>query len=96
MSELKVNKAEVRKKAQNLSDAVEDYLSFGNKPFDEERKLLKGMNTDFTAKFREILGNVNDTNKDIVKDLEGVANKAIEIIDKFEDIDEKGASQVKG
>ena len=94
MGDLKVDKASAQKAGQNLSDAVEDYKNFGDKPFKEEISMLNSMNADFTEHFKTILKNINDTNATIIKDLEGAAKKAIEIVDKFEEVDDKAKNQM--
>lgn len=96
MGELKVDKEKMRKAAMNLGDDVEEYKKFGKKPFKEEIAMLKGMNTDFLAHFNTTLKNINDSNAAIIKNFEGMANKSKEIVDKFEDLDEKVAEKIGG
>lgn len=94
MGKLKVDKESVRKAATKLGDAVDDYKDFGKKPFQDEIAMLKSMNADFTEQLKTLLKNTNDSNVTIIKDLEGAAKKAKEIIDKFEEIDEEAANKI--
>jgi len=95
MSKLDLDKKTVRTAGKNLGEAVEDYSDFGKKPFTDEIEMLNGMNTDFTAHFRTILMNINDSNAGMLKNLEEAAKKAIEIVDKFEEVDENAVGKMK-
>ena len=95
MSELKVNQEGMRKVAQKLSDDVEDHKVFGKKPFENELAMLKGMNTDFTERFKAVLRNINDGHRSIIEELEDITNKAIKVADEFEALDEKLTGKMK-
>ena len=92
---LKLDKESVRNAATSLSEAIEEYQGFGEEPFESEIALLGSMNTDFLAKFKTMLENINRSNAKTLSELEEAAKKAVEIVDTFEGIDTSTAEKIK-
>lgn len=51
--------------AEKISEHVDDYKSFGKRPFDDDIDDLENMNSDFVAKLKIMVENLNSGNKSI-------------------------------
>lgn len=91
---LKIDQAAMQKQVTLIKEAVEDYKSFGDKPFEEYIEAMNDMNTDFLAKFKVMLGDLNDSNGNLIKELEEIAGLTEEILKTFQKIDDKAASSM--
>ncbi|MDE6626524.1 MAG: hypothetical protein K2K56_09165 [Lachnospiraceae bacterium] len=91
---LKIDEEALQKQVTLIKDAVGDYKNFGDKPFEESIEALNDMNTDFLAKFRVMLGDLNDSNGNVIKELEEIASLAEEILKTFQKIDDDAAASM--
>lgn len=91
---LKIDKENLRIQAVNIKDAVDQYKQFGQSPFKEEITAMEGMNTDFIAKFKVMLDDLDDGNSKAIKALEEIAELTEEILETFEKIDEDAAASM--
>lgn len=85
---LKVDDSALLIQAAKIKDAVEDYKAMGEKPFDEDIEALNKMNTDFTAKLKEMIKNLNSDNKKMVKALDKIVENTEKIVKNLQDVDE--------
>lgn len=74
--------------AAKIKDAVDDYKAIGEKPFDDDIEALNKMNTDFTAKLKEMIKNLNSGNKKMIKALDKIAENTEKIVKNLQEVDE--------
>lgn len=91
---LKIDEETMQKQVTLIKDAVEDYKNFGDKPFDEFIEAMNDMNTDFLAKFKVMLGDLNDSNGNVIKELEEIASLTEEILKTFQKIDDDAVASM--
>jgi len=91
---LKIDNENLHTQAADIKEAVEQYKQFGENPFSEELTALEEMNTDFTAKFKTMLEDLDDGNSKSVEALEEIAELTEEILETFEKIDEDAAASM--
>lgn len=89
---LKLDEEEMRAKTKELNDAVSEYLSFAQDPFSAELSYLDSMNTDFLAKFKTMIEDLDESNAAEIETIQEITDMADEIVDTFEDIDETAAN----
>lgn len=91
---LEIDMEVMQTQAQAVSDAVEAYKKFGENPFDEEVASLEDMNTDFIAKYKVMLGDLNDGNSKVIETLEEIADLTKQILDNFEKVDAEAVASM--
>ena len=91
---LKINKEQMQSQIDDIKQALEDYIAFGEKPFDEEITSLEGMNTDFVVKFNVMLGDLNAGNDGAIKSLAEIVSLAETILLNFQKIDDKAVAEM--
>ncbi len=96
MSEIKIEYTKLEEKSANLLSAIEAYEQFGKKPFIDEREKIDAMNTDFLAKFNDMLDDLNHSNTDVIDKLKEVQKVGSEILIKYVEYDEGAASRIAG
>ncbi|MCP1103082.1 endonuclease IV [Aequitasia blattaphilus] len=92
--DLKLDETGLIKRTVNLEEAIATYKNFAHRPFTQEVSLLEGMNSDFLAKFKNMLEDLNESNTKVIENLQGVAVKGKEIADTFEDIDDEAKEKL--
>lgn len=91
---LKIDEETMQKQVTLIKDAVGDYKNFGDKPFDPFIEAMNDMNTDFLAKFKVMLEDLNDSNGNVIKELEEIASLTEEILKTFQKIDDDAAASM--
>lgn len=91
---LKINKEQMQSQIDDIKQALEDYIAFGEKPFDEEITSLEDMNTDFVVKFNVMLGDLNAGNDGAIKSLTEIVSLAESILLNFQKIDDKAVAEM--
>lgn len=91
---LKIDNEQMHVRADAIQDAISTYQGFSRTPFDTEIGYLEEMNTDFLAKFKTMLEDLNDSNPKLLESLEDIGELTQEIVDTFEELDEKTASEM--
>lgn len=85
---LEIDEKALLSQVTSMKDAIEDYKAIGEKPFDDDIDALDEMNTDFTAKLKVMLKNLNSSNKKIVKALDKIAANTEKIASNLKEVDE--------
>lgn len=85
---LKINEATMETQVTNIKKAVDNYKQFAGNPFSDEIEYLNDMNTDFIAKFKVMLGDLDDDNSKVVEALEEIAGLTEEILKTFQKVDD--------
>lgn len=85
---LKINEATMETQVTNIKKAVDNYKQFAENPFSDEIEYLNDMNTDFIAKFKVMLGDLDDDNSKVVEALEEIAGLTEEILKTFQKVDD--------
>lgn len=85
---LKINEATMEAQVTKIKEAVNNYKQFAEKPFSDEIEYLDDMNTDFIAKFKVMLGDLDDDNSKVVAALEEIAGLTEEILKTFQKVDD--------
>lgn len=91
---LKINIQQMEKQVSAIRQAVDDYTEFGENPFEDEITKLGEMNTDFTAKFKVMLDNLNDGNSNSIAAVEEIAGLADAILNTFMKIDREAVEKM--
>ena len=94
-SKLKLDEGQMNERVDALKNAIEDFRTVGHSPFDEEIGYLESMNTDFTAKLRTMLENLNDDSIAFLGDLEELEERAEEIAENLKKVDTDNAKSMK-
>lgn len=91
---LNVDVDEMRAQVKTLKEAMSSYSGYGNLPFSDQIATLDGMNTDFLAKFKTMLKNLNYANPNLSCSLEEIAELTQAIADTLEEVDEKSVDRM--
>lgn len=85
---LKINETTMETQVTKIKKAVDNYKQFAENPFSDEIEYLNDMNTDFIAKFKVMLGDLDDDNSKVVEALEEIAGLTEEILKTFQKVDD--------
>lgn len=91
---LKIDEAAMQNQVTLIKEALEDYKNFKEEPFKDYIEAMNDMNTDFLARFKVMLGDLNDSNSNVIKELEEIAGLTEEILKTFQKIDDDAAASM--
>lgn len=91
---LSVDEERIKAQAESVQSAAAVYKAQGSRPFDAAISALSGMNTDFLAQFKTMLGDLNDSNSDLITALEEIGELAQAVVETFEEVDETAADEI--
>lgn len=91
---LKIDNEQMHAQAEAIQEAIFAYQNFAQTPFDTEIDQLNQMNTDFLAKFKTMLQDLNDSNPKLLEALEDIGELTQGVVDTFEELDEKTAGEM--
>lgn len=91
---LKIDEETLTAQITNIKEAIDNYTSFATDPFSEEIEGLETMNTDFIAKFKVMLDDLNEDNSTVIEALEEISGLTEEILQTFQKIDDDAVSSM--
>lgn len=92
---LEINSKELEEKISELSKSLDCMTKKGRKRFSEDISNLDEMNTDFTAKLKSMIQNINSDYMKLIRRVENEINYANKIASELEKADLKMAKQIK-
>ena len=92
---LEVDGKALKKKISNLSAALKGMKIGGTKRFSGDLKNLGNMNTDFIAKLKPMIENIDSDYSKVIKRLNNDISNANKIVEELEKADSKMASKMK-
>lgn len=95
MDNISLNYEEISDEIENLKNALTEYESYGDHPFDDYLEELGDMNSDFIAKLITMVENLNKDNKKLLKNYKAIASDASDIAENLLAMDEDYKGQIE-
>ena len=92
---LTIDLGEVEKCATKLQGVIDIYNICKNQPFAYDLDLLNTMNSDFNAKLKTMLEDLNDSDKSLYDEYMGIVVDAFNIIKTLDEVDEILSKRLK-